>query len=273
MIKKKIAFCQELFKNNTLNEICSLLLELGYEGIELAPYCFSQDIRTLSNTETTNIRKTIEDCGIQISAMHWLLVSPSGMSITTLNDEMYNNTKDFFKNLIEFSHNLGNKMLIFGSPKQRMLSNKNSEQEFERAINFFKEMAERCSKYDITIAFEPLGPKMTNFGGTTEEALDIIKKVDHSSFSMMLDTSAIIREGKNPSDLIKSMKNKFIYYHLNDPNELGPGMGTLDFKPIFQAFSEINYSGWVSVEPFSTAVPREIIAKKSMDYLKKININ
>ena len=273
MIKNKIAFCQDLFKNKPLEEICKLLLDLGYQGIELAPFCFSDDIRRLERTEILKYRKIIEDYGIQISGMHWLLVSPVGMSITTLDNEIYNNTRDFFKKLIEFSYFIGNKILIFGSPKQRNLLNKNNEQELARAITFFKEMSEMCSRYDIKIAFEPLGPQITNFGGTTEDALEIIKEVDHPSFSMMLDTCAILREEKNPSDLIKSMKNKFIYYHLNDPNEFGPEMAALDFTPIFQAFSEINYTGWVSVEPFSTAISPEIIAKRSIENIKKISIN
>ncbi len=269
----KFAFCQELFKNLNLKDTCAFLFKLGYLGIELAPFTFAEDIRSLNEEQIKAYHKVIHNSGLEVSALHWLLVSPKNMSISSLNDEVYNNTKDFFKKLIEFGHLMETKYLIFGSPKQRMLNIENRAKEFDRAILFFQEMAEVADKYDIKIAFEPLGSQITNLGGTIQESLEIVDKVNHPSFTLMLDTSAMLREGINPENCIRHKKNSFIYSHLNDPNELGPGRGSVDFIPILRALKEIKYTEWLSVEPFSTSIAAEEIAFKSIEYLKKIEQN
>jgi len=64
-------------------------------------------------------------------------------------------------------------------------------------------------------------------------------------------------------------KERLVYVHLNDPNQLGPGMGDVDIKPILDVFDQIGYEGWFSVEAFRTDIPPETIARASFDYLKK----
>ena len=50
-------------------------------------------------------------------------------------------------------------------------------------------------------------------------------------------------------DLIHNYRKQFVHFHANDPNRQGPGFGKLDFVPIMKALREIDYRGWVSVEP------------------------
>ena len=61
----------------------------------------------------------------------------------------------------------------------------------------------------------------------------------------------------------------FAYFHANDENLKGPGFGAVDFKPIAQALKDVNYQGVVSVEVFSFDEGPEVIATKSIEYLRK----
>ena len=47
-------------------------------------------------------------------------------------------------------------------------------------------------------------------------------------------------------------------------------MGDVDFHPIFQALSDIDYRGWVSVEVFDYEPGVERLARESMEYMQEV---
>jgi sugar phosphate isomerase/epimerase len=75
-------------------------------------------------------------------------------------------------------------------------------------------------------------------------------------------------ESKSIPQLIRENAKLMAHFHANDPNMRGPGMGDLDFVPIFQALAEIDYRGWVSVEVFDYAPGVEALASESIDYMR-----
>ena len=52
-------------------------------------------------------------------------------------------------------------------------------------------------------------------------------------------------------------------------NLKGPGFGDVDFKPIGDALKEVGYDGFVSVEVFNFEEGPDVIATKSLEYLKE----
>ena len=81
--------------------------------------------------------------------------------------------------------------------------------------------------------------------------------------SPLLDPDALI------PDLLRENAKILHHFHANDPNMRGPGMGDLDFLPIFQALAHIDYRGWVSVEVFDYTPGPEALARESIQYLQR----
>ena len=183
-----LAICQEMFGDKSFVQVCKIISEYGYDGIELAPFKNADDIRTVQEKEIVALKQTAEDFGLEFPAFHWLLVSPNNMHISCPDNTIVKETREFFRGLIDFSQKLGVKILVFGSPKQRSIDESwDYDSAYERGVYFFQEMGDNCKNHDIVIAFEPLGKQITNFGGDFTDAQQLLKDIAHSNVKMLLE--------------------------------------------------------------------------------------
>jgi sugar phosphate isomerase/epimerase len=127
-----------------------------------------------------------------------------------------------------------------------------------------------CREFGVTIALEPLGPAEGNFLLTAASGIHLAKLVASSYCKLHLDVKAMSSEGQPIGDIIRASRDWTVHFHANDPNLYGPGMGEVDFHPIFAALKEANYTGWVSVEVFKYDPSPDEIAQKSIDYMQKV---
>ena len=267
----KLAICHEIFGDIPFEICCKKAREHGFDGLELAPYLLSHDIRDLSIDDRTRLKNTADNYGLKLVALHWLLASPPGLSITSPDPKVGAETKAFFKEIVHLARDLGIDLLVFGSPKQRNIEpGWDQHQAYTRGVSFFKEMSDYSRQYGISIAFEPLGPNVTNFGATFNDANGLIKAVDSPQFKLHVDVKALYDDSVSIVSIIQEGADGILHFHANDTNLLGPGMGNVDFMPILKALKEIGYDGWISVETFKNDVDPDEIASQSIQYLRKI---
>ena len=105
---------------------------------------------------------------------------------------------------------------------------------------------------------------------TAADGIELIEKINHPNFKLHLDVKAMSGSESDPlADVIKASAKHLYHYHANDPNLLGPGMGEVDHRPLIAALKEINYDGYLSVEVFDYSPGPDVIAKKSIQYLRQ----
>ena len=267
----KFSICNETFRDWPFDKAFAFAAECGYQGIEIAPFTISNDVTDISAQRRKVIRKQAEKAGLQVVGLHWLLAKTKGIHLTSPDRDVRRKTAEYLGALAQFCSDLGGKLLIFGSPRQRNLMKGVSRQNgLKYAADVLQAALPAFEKTNIRLALEPLSPKTTNFLRTAAEAMELVKMVDSPRCRLILDCLAMSGgESKPIPELIRKHRRELIHFHANDPNAQGPGFGKLDFVPIFKALGEIAYGGWVSVEVFNYKPGPERLARESIQYMKR----
>lgn len=266
----KFAICNEIFKDWTLADTFAYVARAGYDALEIAPFTIAKYVTEISAEKRREIRELAVRHKLAVSGIHWVLVQADGMYVTHPEEETRRRTSKYFSDLVDFCADIGGKTIVIGSPKQRnIMDGVTKEQAWEWATAVFREPVMRAEQREITLCFEPLAPAETNFINTAEEAIRFVQQLHTPHFKIILDVKAMSSESKPIPRIIADSWPHFAYFHANDRNLKGPGFGDVDFKPIASALKAVGYKGYVSVEVFNFDEGPEVIATKSLDYLKR----
>mgnify|MGYP000851219049 CR=1 FL=1 len=115
----RIALCNEVLAPMPFVEQCAYAAALGYDGIELAPFTIAEAPHRLTNDAQIALRRAAADAGVAITGLHWLLVKPPGLSITSADESLRAMTFEVMQRLIDLCAALGGRVLVHGSPAQR----------------------------------------------------------------------------------------------------------------------------------------------------------
>lgn len=266
----KFAFCNELFENRPMAEVCAIGCKLGYHGVEIAPFTLSKNARDISPALRNETRRIVEGSGLEVVGLHWIFVGPEGLHLTTRDAAVWSRTRDYMRVLFDLCADLGGKVLVLGSPRQRSVQEgQTQEGAWKRAVILFEEVLDHAAERGVTLCIEPLSPALTNFINTVEEGVRMVREVAHPNFKVHLDVNAMTTEPRPVADVIRSVRVEDVgHFHVNDPNQYGPGMGDVDYAPIAEAIRDIGWDKWLSVEAFKYDDP-EGTARKSIEYLKR----
>ena len=80
---ERLSLCNEVLAPWPFAKQCAYAAKLGYRGLEVAPYTLADDPTTISAARAKEWRSIAEDHGLCISGLHWLLVAPAGLSISS----------------------------------------------------------------------------------------------------------------------------------------------------------------------------------------------
>ncbi len=248
----RFGICNELFEGWDFAKLCKTVKEVGFEGLEIAPFTLAPMITELTPTRRLEIRQIVEDAGLVTIGLHWLLAKTDGFYLTTPDAVIRHNTAEYLKALAEATRDLGGTLMVFGSPKQRdVLPGVTYEQAFEYAAEVFDEIMPTLGSLGVDFCLEPLAPGETNFLNTCAQANELIARVNHPHFLLHMDVKAQSSEkSATVPQLIAKFAEQAGHFHAQDVNLRGPGMGEVAFEPIMKALVDSGYDRWVSVEVF-----------------------
>jgi sugar phosphate isomerase/epimerase len=269
MWSPRYAICNELFEGWDFERICRTVADLGYAGLELAPFTLAPRITEVSAAQRRQLRQQAAAHGLHILGLHWLLARTEGFQLTAPEPEVRQRTADYLVELARCCRDLGGDLLVFGSPAQRRRpAGASYAQTEDYALDTLRRARAGLAEAGVRLCLEPLAPPEADFLTSCAEACHLLDRLADPVFALHLDVKAMSAETLPIPDLIRRYAPRAAHFHANDANRRGPGFGDTDFVPILQALKDSGYSGWISIEVFDFTPDPETIAREGLRYLR-----
>ena len=251
---ERLALCNEVLAPWEFERQCAYASALGYRALEVAPYTLAEDPTTISDAQAARWAAIARDHGLEICGLHWLLVAPQGLSISSPDAGVRKRTGAVIARLIELCAQLGGRYLVHGSPAQR---NPQPGQAVDSALAHATEAwvaaGERAGRLGLHYCIEPLAREQTAVLNTLAEAVAIVESAALPGLKTMLDTSSAgVTETLPLPELIERWwpSGHLVHVQFNDRSRRGPGQGKDRFGPILAALARQGYAGWLAMEPY-----------------------
>jgi sugar phosphate isomerase/epimerase len=270
----RIALCNEVIAGMPFAKQCEYAAKLGYDGVEIAPYTLSEEPHRMGPAQIAAARSAAEDAGIAVTGLHWLLLKPAGLSISSKDEATRRKTVDVMLSLIDLCAALGGRYLVHGSPHQRRVDpGETKVAALGRAQECFAAAAERAEKAGVIYCVEPLSSDQTPLINTLEQAAQIVESIDNPHLRSMLDCSSAGRMEAAPLPALVDRwlpRGLIAHVQVNDRNRQGPGQGEQRFAPLLAALRRHAYKGDIAVEPFDYVPDGPAAAARAIGYVRGI---
>ena len=273
MRRFRVALCNEVLRELDFARQCALAAQLGYDGLEIAPFTLGDTPHLLPATRIAELRRIADDAGIVVSGLHWLLIRPEGLSLTDPDRTVRLRTIDVMCRLVALCAELGGEYLVHGSPAQRRLPEVGAAQARGWVLDAFRLAADAAAAAGLRYCLEPLSRNETNFVNTIAEAAGVIEAIGRPGLCTMLDASAATRDDvEAPAMLVERWLPSGLigHVHLNDTTRRGPGQGHTPIAPIMRALADGGYPYWIGIEPFEYVPDGPASAARAIGYVRGI---
>jgi len=264
------AICNEVFEKWSFADTCKAVRAAGYTGIEIAPFTLSGDPATIPNADRRQYRTIMESEGLAFAGLHWLLVAPKGLHVTTPDKAVRERSWAHVHGLIDLCSDLGpNGVMIFGSPKQRSSAGGLSPAQARRHFaGGLAGVAPHAAERGVTILVEALPPGDTDVVTSLDEAAAVVREIGSPAIRTMFDTHNAVKEVEPHPSLVERYFDLIRHVHINEMDGRHPGTGAYDFKSVFGVLARRGYRGWVSLEVFDFTAGAEKIAGDSLRFVE-----
>jgi sugar phosphate isomerase/epimerase len=264
------AICNEAFEKWPFAEACRAIRKAGYTGIEIAPFTLAEDPAAISQGRRREYRDMIGSEGLTFAGLHWLMVSPKGLHVTTPDTALRERSWRHIDALIDLCADLGSGgVMVFGSPNQRTTSGGLSRAEATR--NFVAGLAgvaPHAAQRGVTILLEALPIGQCDVVQTLDEAAALVREINSPAVRTMFDVHNAIDEVEPHAALAEKHYDLIRHVHVQELDGRHCGAGEYDFKPLLDVLRRHGYPGWVSLEAFDFTPGAERLANESLRHLE-----
>lgn len=135
--------------------------------------------------------------------------------------------------------------------------------DYKRSAEVLSKAAEYAAQADVMLAIEAINRFECYLCNTVAQMVDIVNRVSHPNVTAHFDTHHANIEEKNIIQSIHDIAPVLGHVHISENDRGTPGDGHIPWDDVFAAFSDINYSKWLTIESFS---------RNDVDFANSINV-
>ena len=255
-MKYKIGINTFLFASPFTNKEVSLFSKFkswGFDGVELA-------IEDPAHIDPEFIRGQLDIHGLSCTSVCAAMGPGRDLRGTEAEQET---ALRYLEGIIELMPILGCPILV--GPLYSVVGRTAAETEADKRIQQklvagnLRKLAELAQSRKVLISIEPLNRYETDFINTAEQAVSMVKAVDHPALKIHLDTFHMNIEEKNPGAAIELCGGMLGHVHACGSDRGTPGKDHTNWGEIMAALDKVGYKGSLVIESFTPDV--KVIAR------------
>ena len=215
------------------------LTEHNFIGLEIAPTRIFPEAPYDKLEEARSFAKNLkEQYNLVISSMQSIWY---GRSENIFNSDGERKILvDYTKKAIDFASVINCKNLVFGCPKNRVISD---ESQYNKAVSFFRSIGEYAIEKGTTIAIEPNPPIYnTNFINTTSQAFELVRNINCDGVMVNADLGTIIYN-EEKLQIVAENISLVNHFHLSEPY-----LEKIQKREANKELKYLKYNKFISVE-------------------------
>lgn len=271
----KLGSATSVLLNYSIQDAVSILANAEFDGIDIwggRPHVYRNDY---SEKELLELRKMIEQEN---------LATPSFMpafyryphSLSSPNDRVRQESIDYMFRCADNANTLGAEVLLL--VPGRSLVGQGIEDAFQRLLDSINQVCAYCGQYEFKLGIETANRAVTDLVVSHQDALKIIKTLNHPSLGVVLDTGHLYLNKEDLVDVMENLGHLILQFHVNDNDgvhqqNLIPGDGKFNFHNFISVIKDYSYSGFLSAElGWDYTIDPEPALKKSIERLRNMLI-
>lgn len=267
----KISYNTLVYANEDISKSIERLARFGYDGVDF--------VGEPSRYDTANICALLRENNIEASSI--CAVFNMERNFVSSTPRIRAQAVEYVKQCVDFAAAIGAKSIsVQAASCMKTTAEASPEEEWAWGVAGLREAGEYALSKNIRLTLEAWNRYETYLINRLDQALAMVTDINLPNVGVMADTFHMNIEEADMGAAIRNVGDKLFYVHIADSNRAAPGRGHIDFKEIAQALSDINYSGWVSMEllpaaadPFGGKICEEFYdqyTQESVNYLKRL---
>ncbi|MEP6572541.1 MAG: sugar phosphate isomerase/epimerase family protein [Gemmatimonadota bacterium] len=242
----------------------------GVTGLEIAPTAVWPDPLSVTDAELLRYRRQWEAEGVSIVALQALLFGHPEL-IVFGDAGVREKTLVHLRAMMRIAEALGARVLVFGSPKNRLAAGLEARARDRLAHDFFSAAGAAAAAHGVELCIEANPPEYgCDFITRPAEALKLVQETGVPGFGLHLDTGGMTLTGDPAARALDDARGAIRHFHASEPYLAPLGSGAVDHAAFAEGLRRQNYDRWVSVEmrqpPEGSSLPQ---IKKALEYLRE----